>query len=64
MKASELRDLTMEELEEEHVRLLKEHLSLRIQRSQDQLPQVSQIKKTKRDIARVKTVIREKSHDG
>ena len=64
MKASELRDLTAEELEAEHVRLLKLHLNLRIRRSQDQLPGFTLIKQTKRDIARVKTIIREKQHDG
>ena len=64
MKASELRDMTLEELNEEHVRLLKEHLNMRIQRSMDQLPQTNLIKQTKRDIARVKTILREKENGG
>lgn len=61
MKASELRELTVEELHTEHERLLKAHFNYRIQRSMDQLPTHHVIKETKRDIARVKTILREKS---
>ena len=53
MKADELRDLTLDELKAEHVRLLKESFNLRIKRSMDQLPQSHLMKQTRRDIARV-----------
>lgn len=61
MKAEELRDLTLDELKAEHVRLLKESFNLRIKRSMDQLPQSHLMKQTRRDIARVKTIMREKT---
>ncbi|MCY4130553.1 MAG: 50S ribosomal protein L29 [Gammaproteobacteria bacterium] len=61
MKAEELRDLTLDELKAEHVRLLKERFNLRIKRSMDQLPQSHLMKQTRRDIARVKTIMREKT---
>lgn len=61
MKASELRELTLAELQAEHERLLKAHFNHRIQRSMDQLPQNHLIKQTKRDIARVKTILKEKN---
>lgn len=61
MKADELRDLSLEELKAEHLRLLKETLNLRIKRSMDQLPQSHSMKQTRRDIARVKTIMREKT---
>ena len=61
MKAEELRDLSLDELKAEHVRLLKESFNQRIKRSMDQLPQSHVMKQTRRDIARVKTIMREKT---
>ena len=64
MKAEELNDLrerTADELREELVRLRKEQFSLRMQRAGEQLPQTHLITATRRDIARVKTLIREKT---
>ncbi len=61
MKAEELRDLSLDELKAEHVRLLKESFNQRIKRSMDQLPQSHLMKQTRRDIARVKTIMREKT---
>ena len=62
MKAEELRDLSLDELKAEHVRLLKERFNLRIKRSMDQLPQSHLMKQTRRDIARIKTIMREKTN--
>lgn len=61
MKAEELRDLSLDELKAEHVRLLKESFNQRIKRSMDQLPQSHLMKQNRRDIARVKTIMREKT---
>lgn len=61
MKAEELRDLSLDELKAEHVRLLKESFNQRIKRSMDQLPQSHLMKQTRRDIARIKTIMREKT---
>ena len=58
---NELRDGTADELQAELLRLRKEQFNLRMQRASEQLPQTHLITETRRDIARVKTLIREKS---
>ena len=62
MNASELRDKTAEELGEELLRLRKDQFGLRMQRASEQLAQTHLLTQTRRDIARVKTLIREKTH--
>lgn len=64
VKAEELNDLraqTLEELGEELVRLRKEQFQLRMQRASELLPQTHLLTRTRRDIARVKTLMREKA---
>ena len=58
---SELREKTADELHEEFLRLRKEQFNLRMQRASEQLPQTHLITEMRRDIARVKTLIREKT---
>jgi large subunit ribosomal protein L29 len=60
MKASELRTKDVAALEKEVSELLKAHFGLRMQRATQQLTNNSQLGKTRRDIARVKTVLTEK----
>ena len=60
MKASELRTKDVAALEKEVSDLLKAHFGLRMQRATQQLANNSQLGKTRRDIARVKTVLTEK----
>ena len=60
MKASELRTKDVAALEKEVSDLLKAHFGLRMQRATQALTNNSQLGKTKRDIARVKTIIAEK----
>ncbi len=60
MKASELRTKDVAALEKEVSDLLKAHFGLRMQRATQQLTNNSQLGKTRRDIARVKTVLIEK----
>lgn len=60
MKASELREMTMEELDRKVNELKQELFNLRFQLATGQLDNPSRIKLVKRDIARTKTVIREK----
>jgi large subunit ribosomal protein L29 len=60
MKAKDLRTKSVAELNEELTSLLKAHFGLRMQRATQQLTNISQLGKVKRDIARVKTVIAEK----
>ena len=65
MKASELREKQLPELNKELVSLLKAHFGLRMQLATQQLSNPRQLKLIKRDIARVKTVITQKqaNHD-
>jgi large subunit ribosomal protein L29 len=60
MKASELQDKDAAGLNKELTELLKAQFSLRMQRATQQLTNTSQLKKTRRDIARVKTVLAQK----
>ncbi len=62
MKANELRDMTTEELRAERLRLLREQFNLRMLRGSSQLPQTHLLQETRRDIARVETVLREKAN--
>ena len=59
MKASELRELSVSELETKLKDLKEELFNLRFQLAINQLENPMQIKNVKRDIARVSTVIRE-----
>ena len=59
MKASELRELTEEDLRDKERELSQELFNLRFQKATKQLGNTATIPKTKRDLARVKTVIRE-----
>ena len=56
MKASELRAKDAAALEKEVGDLLKAHFGLRMQKATQQLTNHSQLRKTRRDIARVKTI--------
>jgi len=56
MKASELRAKDAAGLEKEVADLLKAHFGLRMQKATQQLTNHSQMAKTRRDIARVRTV--------
>jgi large subunit ribosomal protein L29 len=61
MKASELKDKSVEELNAELLELLREQFNLRMQSSTGQLAQTHMLRKVRRDIARVKTVINQKA---
>ncbi|MFT3962711.1 50S ribosomal protein L29 [Propionivibrio sp.] len=61
MKASELRTKSVDELNKELLELLKAQFGLRMQKATQQLSNQSQIGKVRRDIARVRTLLREKA---
>jgi large subunit ribosomal protein L29 len=61
MKASELRSKSSDELQTELQSLLKAQFSLRMQKATQQLSNTSQIRKVRRDIARVRTLLSEKA---
>lgn len=60
MKATEVRGMTPAELETKLVELKKELFQLRFQNATNQLSNPGKIADVKKDIARVKTIIREK----
>jgi large subunit ribosomal protein L29 len=59
MKAKELRELSEEELKEKAKELGQELFNLRFQKATGQLGNTAMIPKTKRDLARAKTVLME-----
>ena len=61
MKASDLRSKKTDELNNELIELRRAQFSLRMQAATQQLNKPDQIKKTRRDIARVKTVLAQKA---
>jgi large subunit ribosomal protein L29 len=63
MKASELRAKDVAALEKEVTELLKAHFGLRMQKATQQLANHTQLGKTRRDIARAKTIIAQKKKE-
>ena len=64
MDAKELRTKTPAELNDELFKLRKEQFALRLQRASGQAPKPDQFGKVRRNIARVKTVLREQRKAG
>jgi large subunit ribosomal protein L29 len=60
MKTSDLRAKDVAALEKEVADLLRAHFGLRMQKATQQLTNHSTLRKTRRDIARVKTILTEK----
>ena len=60
MKAQELRDLGVEDLDAKARELADELFRMRIQKSMGQLEAPDKLRTVRRDLARVKTVIRQK----
>ncbi|HSW69540.1 MAG TPA: 50S ribosomal protein L29 [Gammaproteobacteria bacterium] len=60
MKASELKSKSVKELYDEQVAIQREIFNLRMQRGIGQTPQTHLFRKLRRDIARIKTILREK----
>ena len=61
MKATELRSKDAAELGKELESLLKAQFGLRMQKATQQLANTSQLRKVRRDIARVRTVLTQKA---
>ena len=60
MKAGEIRDLTADQLDDQLVKLKKEQFNLRFQAASGQLENTSRVRQERRDIARIKTIARQK----
>ncbi|UCE84189.1 MAG: 50S ribosomal protein L29 [Deltaproteobacteria bacterium] len=63
MKASEFRDLSIEELEVKEKELAEALFNLKFQHATGQLDNTAQLGKTQKDIARVKTILVEKRRE-
>jgi large subunit ribosomal protein L29 len=61
MKANELKEKSVEELNAELLNLLRKQFELRMQLNTGQLAQAHLVKEVRRDIARVKTVLNQKA---
>ena len=64
MTADELRKMSKQDMQKELSELLREHFNLRVQRATSQLAKPHLIKKARRNVARVKTILNEKSKKG
>jgi large subunit ribosomal protein L29 len=58
MKASELRELTLEELQAKEQELRREHFTAKVKHATGQLENTAKLRLLRRDIARVETVLR------
>ncbi|MED6332713.1 MAG: 50S ribosomal protein L29 [Pseudomonadota bacterium] len=63
MKAEELREKSIEELQEQLQELYKDQFNYRMQKSTGQLGQIHLVDEVRKDIARVKTIITERQKD-
>jgi len=59
-KAEDLRHMTVDQLDDEVLKLKKERFNLRFQRATGQLENTSRVREVRRDIARIRTVARQK----
>jgi large subunit ribosomal protein L29 len=60
MKAPDIRPMTVDQIDDEVLKLKKEQFNLRFQRATGQLENTSRVREVRRDIARLKTVARQK----
>ena len=61
MKAGQVQDMTVDQLNDELVKLKKEQFNLRFQAASGQLENTARVREIRRNIARIKTVARQKS---
>ena len=60
MKASDIRTMTADQLDDELVKLKKEQFNLRFQAATGQLENTVRVRQVRRDIAKIKTIAAEK----
>ena len=60
MKAADARLMTLDQLNDELLKLKKERFNLRFQRATGQLENTARVRQVRRDIARIQTIAREK----
>jgi large subunit ribosomal protein L29 len=64
MKPDDLRAMSIDQLDDEVLKLKKEQFNLRFQRATGQLENTSRVRQVRRDIARIKTVAAQKRPAG
>ena len=64
MKAGQVRGLTVDQLNDELVKLKKEQFNLRFQAASGQLENTARVREIRRDIARIQTITRQKNAAG
>ena len=60
LKTDDLRHMTVDQLDDEVLKLKKERFNLRFQRATGQLENTSRVREVRRDIARIRTIARQK----
>ena len=63
MKPDDLRSMTIDQLDDEALKLKKEQFNLRFQRATNQLENTARVRVVRRDIARIKTIAAQKRGD-
>jgi large subunit ribosomal protein L29 len=58
MKATDIKTMTVDQIDDEVLKLKKEQFNLRFQRATGQLENTARVREVRRDIARLKTVAR------
>ena len=61
MKPEDLRRMTLDQLDDEVLKLKKEQFNLRFQRATGQLENTARVRQVRRDIARIKTILGERA---
>ena len=64
MKAGQVRGMTVDQLNDELVKLKKEQFNLRFQAASGQLENTARVREIRRDIARIQTITRQKNSAG
>ena len=60
MKAHQVRSMTVDQLDDELIKLKKEQFNLRFQAASGQLENTARVRQIRRDVARIKTIARQK----
>lgn len=60
MKAGEIRDMSLDQLDDQLAKLKKEQFNLRFQAASGQLENTARVRQVRRDIARIRTIARQK----
>lgn len=64
MKVADIRAMTVDQIDDEVLKLKKEQFNLRFQAASGQLENTARVRKIRRDIARIQTITRQKNAAG